>query len=229
MEHSTMNSKTLGRAFAATTAAAALAAALPLAALASPHSGSGSGQTSGRIANQQKRIQRGYQNGQLSQKEYNRDEARLNAISAQKAEEKAASGGHLTDAQRDKLHNELSRSGNDIYFSKHNTVHQPGAPDRGKVALQKLPSHNSPGYISDRVQRETDRLHNGVVSGSMTQHEYRVAATRLDKIDAQRERWLKAQNGTLTDAQKAQLNSELDQESSYIHGSRHNAQDQPGR
>ena len=227
MEHSTMTSKKLGRALAATTAAAALAAALPLVALAGPHSGSG--QASGRIANQQQRIQRGYQNGQLTQKEYNKDEARLNAIAKQKAQEKAANGGHLTEAQRDKLHNELSRSGHDIYFTKHNTVHQPGAKDRGKVALQKLPSRNSPGYYNDRMQRQMDRLHNGVVSGSLTQHEYRVAVTRLDKIDAQRDRWMKTQNGTLTDAQKAQLNSELQQESSLIHGSRHNTQDQPGR
>jgi hypothetical protein len=224
-----MTSNRLGRALAATTAAAALAVALPLAAFAAPHSGSGSGQASGRIANQQQRIQRGYQNGQLTKKEYNKDEARLNAIAKQKAQEKAANGGHLTEAQRDKLHNELSRSGHDIYFTKHNTVHQPGAPDRGKVALQKLPSRNSPGYYSDRAQRQMDRLHNGVVSGSLTQHEYRVAVTRLNKIDAQRERWMKAQNGTLTDAQKAQLNAEFDQESSLIHVGRHNAQDQPGR
>jgi len=214
----------LGRTLA-TAAAAALAACLPLAASAAPHSS----QSSGRIANQQKRIQAGYNSGQLTQKEYQRDEARLNAIAAQRTAERAANGGRLTAAERKKIDNELARSANDIYFSKHNSVHQPGAPNRGKVALQKLPSRSTPGYINDRMQREMDRIHNGVVTGSLTQHEYRVAVTHLDAIDAQRDRWLKAQGGTLTDAQKAQLNAELDRESALIHTGRHDAQDQPGR
>jgi len=215
---------TTRRLIAATTAVATLAAMLPLAASAA----SRPGEVWKRQQNQQARLQEGVKNGQLTRGEYNRDEARIQSINAQRAADLKANGGHLTTAERQQLNGELTKSSRDIYFTKHNGATQPGTDPRGTKTLPKLPPRGTPGYVADRVQEQMDRIHNGVANGTLTRGEYQSDIAKLDAVNSQREVWMKAQGGMLTSAQQAQLNAELDKTSNDIYYTRHNTNDQPG-
>jgi PBP1b-binding outer membrane lipoprotein LpoB len=209
---------------AALVAALAATTAIPLAAVAGPHSG-----TAGyRVNREQQRIDQGERSGQLTTKGASRDQARLNAINAQREADLKANGGHLTDAEKAQLQGELNRSSGDLYFGKHNAITKPGVKPPSRTALPKLPSAGTAGYVGDRVARQEDRLRNGMSSGQLTRAEYARDTTRLQQIDAQREADLKANNGTLTEAEKAQLNSELDASSTGITSTRHNGTHQQG-
>jgi hypothetical protein len=204
--------------------ALATAAAAPVAALAGPHAG----MPGYRVERQQQRLGQGERSGQLTTRGASRDQARLNAINAQREADLKANGGHLNQVQRAQLQSELNRNSRDLYFGKHNLATQPGVKPPSKTALQKLPSARTPGYVGDRVQRQEDRIHNGVASGGLTRAEYGRDSARLQQINAQREADLKANGGTLTAAEKAQLNAELDANSTRIDTTRHNGSRQQG-
>jgi len=177
-------------------AALAVATVIPVAAFAGPHPGV----PGYRVGRQQQRLDQGERSGQLTTRGANRDQARLNAINAQREADLKANGGHLSDAQRAQLQSELNRNSHDLHFGKHNFATQPGVKPPGRTALQKLPSGRTPGYVGDRVQRQEDRIRNGMASGQLTRAEYGRDSARLRQIDAQREADLKANGGTLTSA-----------------------------
>lgn len=209
---------------AALVAALATVTAIPVAALAAPHSG----MPGYRVGRQQERLDQGERSGQLTARGAGRDQARLNAINAQRDADLKANGGHLSDAQRAQLQGELNRNSRDLYFGKHNLATQPGVKPPSRTALQKLPSRTTPGYVGDRVQRQEDRIRNGMASGQLTRAEFGRAGARLQQIDAQREADLKANGGTLTNAEQARLNAELDANSTRIDTTRHNGPRQQG-
>lgn len=225
------NTGNFRKAVTAGTAIAALAAMLPLAANAGPNNGDKPGHLHQRIQNQQNRLQQGLKSGQLTKSEYNHDEARIKAVQQERNADAKADGGvgKLSDAQRTQLNDQLGKSSRDINFAKHNDRTQPGVAPHGQTQLNKLPAKNSPGYVGDRVQRQMDRIKNGAANGSITRGEYQKDMTRLKGINEQRDAWLKAQGGTLTDAQKNQLDQELNGDSQQIYDTRHNAKNQgPG-
>jgi hypothetical protein len=205
-------------------AALATAAAVPGAVLAHGNPGV----PGYRVGRQQQRLNQGERSGQLTTRGADRDQARLNAINAQREADLKANGGHLTSAQRAQLQSQLNRSSHDLYFGKHNFATQPGVKPPARTALQKLPSARTPGYVGDRVQRQEDRIRNGMASGQLTRAEYGRDSARLQQIDAQREADLKANGGTLTTAEKAQLDAELDSNSTRIDTTRHNGPRQQG-
>jgi hypothetical protein len=212
-----------GQGLVVSAAVALLAAALPLAASAKP------GEVHHRVSHEQQRIQSGLKSGQITQGEYNRDERRLQAINAQRKADLQANGGHLTAAERQQLNHELNHSSRDIYWSKHNGMTQAGVTPHDRQGWGgKLPPVGSAGYVGARLNQEEARIHDGALNGSLTQHEYNVDMRDLKGIEAQRNAWLKAQNGTLTASQQAQLTSELNAESQRIYGTKHNSTDQPG-
>jgi hypothetical protein len=211
----------LGKGLTAGAAAALFASVLPLAVQAAP--------PAHRISHQQQRIQTGYKNGQITKAEYAREESRLQAISAQRKAYLRQNGGHLTAAERAKLQAELRHSSHNIYWAKHNAMTKPGiAPHEHQGWGGPLPSKNSPQYIPARINQEIARIHDGALNGSLTQPEYNHDLAALRQIEAQRNAWLKAQGGTLTASQKAQLNAQLQAESAKIYRSKHNSSDQPG-
>jgi len=85
------------------------------------------GEVQNRINRQQARINQGVRSGQLTQKEYNRDERHLNAIRAKRNADLAKNGGHLTAAEQRRLNGRLNTSSHRVYFTKHNLKKQPGA------------------------------------------------------------------------------------------------------
>jgi hypothetical protein len=105
------------------TAAGTAALALSLSPLAAS-----AGEVNNRDHRQQARINQGVADGQLTRGEYFRDEARLDRVEAQRNRDLAKDGGHLTRGQYVHLNRELNRNSRDIYFTKHDRAHQPGAP-----------------------------------------------------------------------------------------------------
>ena len=193
--------------------------ALPLIASASPHS---------RMVRQQQRIEQGMKSGQLTHFEAMRDQSRLSAIEAQRKAWMDAQGGTLTDAQKTELQSELDNSSRAILFTKHNENNMPGAPDPHIAPLPKIPAAGTVGYFGDRLQREFDRLHNGVADGTLTRAEYDAESKQLQAIATQRDAFLKANGGTLTPAEQTQLQNELDSASKNLLNDKHNGPSQPG-
>jgi hypothetical protein len=86
------------------------------------------GEVNNRVNRQQGRINQGVASGQLTGREYNHDENRLDRINASRQADLAKNGGHLTPGERYNLNRRLNGNSNQIYFTKHDLRHQPGAP-----------------------------------------------------------------------------------------------------
>ena len=85
-----------------------------------------------------------------------------------------------------------------------------------------IPLVASAGEVENRVHNEQGRINQGVRNGSMTYAEYHDTESRLDHIQAQRNRDLRADDGHLTAGQHAQLNREENNLSSHIYFDKHN-------
>jgi len=73
-----------------------------------------------REANQQARIAQGVQSGQLTPGETARLERKEAAIHREIRQDRAANGGHLTEAERAQVNRQQDRVSNQIYRAKHN-------------------------------------------------------------------------------------------------------------
>ena len=82
------------------------------------------GEVDRREERQQDRIGQGVQSGQLTPGETARLERQEQRIDNQVKAERAANGGHLTDAERRQVNREQNRESHRIYAAKHNARHQ---------------------------------------------------------------------------------------------------------
>ena len=73
-----------------------------------------------------------------------------------------------------------------------------------------------------RFQNEQARIAKGVADGQLTLHEYSKDEANLRAAEQQRQADLKAGNGKLTSAERAQLKTELNHNSSRIWFTKHN-------
>jgi hypothetical protein len=85
-----------------------------------------------------------------------------------------------------------------------------------------IPLAASAGEVENRIHNENARIAQGVHSGSLTYGEYRGVDGRLDRIQAQRNRDLRANGGHLTHNEYARLNREENTLSSRIDFDKHN-------
>jgi hypothetical protein len=88
------------------------------------------------------------------------------------------------------------------------------------VAL--VPLAASAGPIENRVHDQQGRIDQGVRNGSLTYGEYHRTEGRLDQIQAQRNRDLRANGGHLTGREDADLNHEENNLSGRIYFDKHN-------
>jgi len=86
----------------------------------------------------------------------------------------------------------------------------------------------SAGEVHNRINTQQARINQGVASGQMTRGEYDRTESRLAAINAQRRADLRANGGTLTGGEKAQLNREENRNSRAISFDKHNDARQPG-
>ena len=94
--------------------------------------------------------------------------------------------------------------------------------------LASVPLAANAGEVQNRINHLNQRINQGVNNGSLTYGEYHRLDRSADHIQAQRNRDLKANGGTLTAAQQAQLNREQNRLSDRIYFDKHNAADQSG-
>lgn len=84
------------------------------------------GPVQNRFNRQQARINQGVRSGQLTQREYNSDETRLQRDEWARNRDLRRNDGHLTRQERANLNRRLNNNSRDIYFTKHNRADQPG-------------------------------------------------------------------------------------------------------
>jgi hypothetical protein len=77
------------------------------------------------------------------------------------------------------------------------------------------------GPIQNRINRQEQRIYQGVRSGSISPQEYRRLERREDRIEAARLRSIRS-GGRLTTAEKDRLNYRLNRTSESIYRARHN-------
>jgi hypothetical protein len=92
-----------------------------------------------------------------------------------------------------------------------------------RLQQQELtPLAASAGEVENRVDNQQTRINQGVHNGSMTYGEYHRTEGRLDQIQGQRNRDLRADGGHLTAGQYAHLNREENNLSGRIYFDKHN-------
>jgi hypothetical protein len=96
------------------------------------------------------------------------------------------------------------------------------------VGASMLPLAASAGEVNNRVNHQQARIDRGVSDGQMTRGEFDRTQSRLGRIDAQRERDLRSNDGHLTPGERGQLNRELNRNSRAIYFDKHNRARQPG-
>jgi hypothetical protein len=95
-----------------------------------------------------------------------------------------------------------------------------GVAALGLCAATYLPAQA--GEVYNRVERQQNRINQGVRNGSLSYSEYNRLENRLGRINAQRAAELRADGGTLSRAQRIQLNRELNHDSHHIYFDKHN-------
>ena len=113
----------LGKTFAKLALGAAASAALAISILPGVAQ---AGEITNRFHRQQARINQGVRSGQLTQREYNADESRLQRDEYLRNRDLRRNDGHLSRQERINLNRRLNNNSRDIYFTKHNRADQPG-------------------------------------------------------------------------------------------------------
>jgi hypothetical protein len=85
-----------------------------------------------------------------------------------------------------------------------------------------VPLAASAGEVENRIHDQQARINQGVRDGSLTAGEYRRVDGSLDRIQAQRNRDLRANGGHLTPGEYAHLNREENRLSDRIAFDKHN-------
>ena len=83
------------------------------------------------------------------------------------------------------------------------------------------------GEVQNRINREQGRINQGVNNGSLTYGEYHRLDNGLDRIQAQRNRDLRRNDGHLTRAEYVRLNRDENRLSDRISFDKHNRWHQP--
>jgi hypothetical protein len=88
------------------------------------------------------------------------------------------------------------------------------------VAL--IPLAARAGEVENRIHNQNARIDQGIRNGSLTYREDRSVDSRLNQIQAQRNRDLRSNGGHLTGREAANLNHEENNLSNHIYFDKHN-------
>jgi hypothetical protein len=103
-----------------------------------------------------------------------------------------------------------------------------GAVAAASFAVALAPLAAQAGEVSNRIGDQQARIAQGVRDGQLTRGEFDRTEGDLARINAQRRADLRANGGTLTPAERGQLNRELNRNSERIYFEKHNLNRQPG-
>jgi hypothetical protein len=160
-----------------------------------------------RKENQQDRIANGVKSGQLTAGETANLEKREAAINKETSADRAANGGKLTPAEKARVNKQQNQLSKQIYADKHNAN----------------TAHYGNNKVGQRRENQQDRIAQGIKSGQLTPSETAKLEKQQQGINKQVAADRKANGGTLTAAQKKQINKEQNQASRNIYHKKHNA------
>ena len=160
-----------------------------------------------RKENQQNRISDGVKSGQLTARETGNLEKKEAAINKETDADRAANGGKLTPAEKAQVTRQQNEVSRQIYRDKHNAS----------------AAHFGNNKVGQRRENQQDRIAQGVKTGQLTPGETAKLEKQQTAINKQVAADRKANGGTLTAAQKRQINKEQNQISRNIYRKKHNA------
>src|SRR5712664_3661650 len=164
-----------------------------------------------RKENQQDRIAQGVKSGQLTAGETANLETKEAAINGETKADRAANGGKLTGAEKKQINGQQNQVSKQIYKDKHNAN----------------TAHYGNNKVGQRRENQQDRIAQGIKSGQLTAGETAKLESQQKGINKQVAADRKANGGTLTPAEKKQVNKEQNAASKNIYHKRHNARTQP--
>lgn len=165
-----------------------------------------------RKENQQDRIGNGIKSGELTPVEASKLETKEAAINGETKADRAANGGKLTSAEKQKVNKQQNQVSKQIYQDKHNAKTAP----------------SSKSEVGQRQQNQQNRIGNGVKSGQLTAGETAKLENQQKGINRQVKADRAANGGKLTTGEKQQVNKEQNAASKNIYNKKHNALTQPG-
>jgi hypothetical protein len=161
-----------------------------------------------RKENQQDRIANGIQSGQLTAGETKNLEKKESAINGEERDMRKLDNGHLTAADRATLHQQQNTVSKDIYQDKHNARVQNTGPK---------------SEVGQRQRLQQERIAQGVKSGQLTAGETAHLEGRESAINKEVHNDRAANGGTLTSAERRQVNRQQNRTSGAIYRKKHNA------
>jgi hypothetical protein len=164
-----------------------------------------------RKENQQDRIAQGVKSGQLTAGETANLETKESAINGETKADRAANGGKLTAAEKKQINGQQNQVSKQIHADKHNAN----------------TAHYGNNKVGQRRENQQDRIAQGVKSGQLTAGETAKLENQQKGINKKVAADRKANGGTLTAAEKKQVNHEQNAASKNIYHKKHNAKPQP--
>src|SRR6267143_1126177 len=164
-----------------------------------------------RKENQQDQIAQGVKSGQLTAGETANLETKEAAINGETKADRAAKGGKLTAAEKKQINGQQNQLSKQIYKDKHNAN----------------TAHHGNSKVGQRRENQQDRIAQGIKSGQLTAGETAKLENQQKGINQQVSADRKTNGGTLTAAEKKQVNKEQNAASKNIYRKKHNARTQP--
>ena len=161
-----------------------------------------------RKENQQDRIANGIQGGQLTAGETRNLEKKESAINGEERDMRKLDNGHLTAADRATLHQQQNTVSKDIYQDKHNA---------------RVQNTDPKSEVGQRQRLQLERIAQGVKSGQLTAGETAHLEGRESAINKEVHNDRAANGGTLTAAERRQVNRQQNRTSGAIYRKKHNA------
>ncbi len=178
-----------------------------------------------RIENQQKRIDQGVANGDLTRREAEMLQDNLNHIKDEYSRMKA--DGRLTPAESDRLERDLDNNSRMIQDKRNNQIRRiyepvpaPPPPPAPRHDQPKRDHEMTQGFQT-RIEQQQKKIDNGARSGELTRKEAEILQENLDKIEKAYSR-MKA-DGRLTEKEQNKLDKKLDRNDKMIFDKKHNA------
>jgi hypothetical protein len=161
-----------------------------------------------RKENQQDRIANGIQSGELTAGETRNLEKKESTINHEERDMRKLDNGHLTAADRATLNQQQNVVSKDIYKQKHDAQTQ---------------NVNPKSEVGQRQRNQQERIAQGVKSGQLTAGETAHLEGRESAINKEVHNDRAANGGTLTAAERRQVNRQQNRTSGAIYRKKHNA------
>lgn len=169
-------------------------------------------QVNRRAERQQDRIAAGVKSGQLTARETANLETKEAALKSEERTFRLENGGSLTKSEQIKLNKQENNLSAQIYNQKHDAQAGTTTPK---------------SEVGARMENQQDRIAAGIGSGQLTAGEAARLEARETELRHEISTDRSANGGKLTDAERKEVNQELNGLSARIYNQKHDDQTQP--